>query len=186
MFKKLLIGGVVAGAVAAWIMKKRSSGYDEDEIDSADYGDFGSRGATAPEQTWAPATTPPISSFLNTVALPAPPPRRNRGAARLGYADDTRAGAVPDKTNDRGTLRPLGRVGQALHGTWPRARRLSNANQGPASMSVAALHRFRFSESPDSITIARTAGRLSSPSSSSSGEFSPGQTIVCGRCVRFP
>lgn len=57
MFKRLLIGGVVAGAVTAWIMKRRRSGYDEDEIDSADYGDFGSRGAPAPEQKWAPAET---------------------------------------------------------------------------------------------------------------------------------
>lgn len=58
MFKKLLIGGAILGGVAAFVMRKRrGSGYDEDEIDSADYGEFGERGAPAPEQQMATAET---------------------------------------------------------------------------------------------------------------------------------
>src|SRR5581483_8981519 len=58
MFKKLLIGGAILGGIAAFVMRKRrGSGYDEDEIDSADYGDFGERGAPAPEQQMATAET---------------------------------------------------------------------------------------------------------------------------------
>ena len=58
MFKKLLIGGAILGGVAAFVLRKRrGSGYDDDEIDSADYGDFGDRGAPAPEQQMATAET---------------------------------------------------------------------------------------------------------------------------------
>jgi hypothetical protein len=58
MIKKLLFGTVVIGAIAAFIMRRRrSSGYDDDDIDSADYGDFGNRGAPAPEQQNSPAET---------------------------------------------------------------------------------------------------------------------------------
>ncbi len=58
MFKKLLIGGAILGGIAAFVMRKRrGSGYDEDEIDSADYGEFGDRGAPAPEQQMSVAQT---------------------------------------------------------------------------------------------------------------------------------
>jgi len=59
MFKKLLIGGALLGGIAAFVLRKRrgGSGYDDDEIDSADYGDFGDRGAPAPEQQMSVAQT---------------------------------------------------------------------------------------------------------------------------------
>jgi len=58
VLKKLLLGGVVIGGITAFVLRKRrGSGYDEDEIDSADYGEFGDRGAPAPEQQMATAET---------------------------------------------------------------------------------------------------------------------------------
>ncbi|HEY7294939.1 MAG TPA: hypothetical protein VH916_07840 [Dehalococcoidia bacterium] len=58
MLKKVLIGGALLGGIAAFVMyRRRGSGYDEDEIDSADYGDFGDRGAPAPEQQMSVAET---------------------------------------------------------------------------------------------------------------------------------
>lgn len=58
MFKRLLIGVAVGGGIAYFVKRKLGgSGYDEDDIDSADWGDFGDRGAPAPEQQMSPAET---------------------------------------------------------------------------------------------------------------------------------
>jgi hypothetical protein len=58
VIKRLILGGLVIGAVATLVRKRIGrSGYDSDEIDSADYGEFGHRGAPAPEQHAAPAET---------------------------------------------------------------------------------------------------------------------------------
>ena len=51
--------GILIAAAAAFMVVKRlfMSGYDDDAIDSATEGEFGHRGASAPEQQWAPAQT---------------------------------------------------------------------------------------------------------------------------------
>jgi hypothetical protein len=56
--KALLIGGLALGGTAAFVAwNKLRAPYEEEEIDSSGAGDFGERGAEAPEQRWAPATT---------------------------------------------------------------------------------------------------------------------------------
>jgi hypothetical protein len=57
MFKRLLIAGAIVGGVAFYVRRKLSRGYDEDEIDSSDWGDFGDRPANAPEQRDSQAET---------------------------------------------------------------------------------------------------------------------------------
>lgn len=58
MNKTLLIGGLALGGTAAFVAwNKLRSPYEEDAIDSSGAGDFGDRGADAPEQRWAPAKT---------------------------------------------------------------------------------------------------------------------------------
>lgn len=60
MKKKWLFAGMVVSGVAAIVVSRRfkSSGYDDDEIDMAmGGGEFGERGAAAPEQTMAAAHT---------------------------------------------------------------------------------------------------------------------------------
>ncbi|MBI2760640.1 MAG: hypothetical protein HYX51_04340 [Chloroflexi bacterium] len=60
MRKLLLVGGLAVGAgVAAVVVSRlRTSGYEDDEIDTGlGGGDFGNRGAPAPEQKMAPAET---------------------------------------------------------------------------------------------------------------------------------
>lgn len=61
MNKLVLVGGIALGAVGATLLVRKlngSGGYDDDEIDTAlGEGDFGNRGAPAPEQKMAPAHT---------------------------------------------------------------------------------------------------------------------------------
>jgi hypothetical protein len=58
MAKKWIFGGLlIGGIVAAVIRKRRSSGYDDDEIDSAAPGTFGEREQLSPEQKMSTATT---------------------------------------------------------------------------------------------------------------------------------
>ena len=60
MRRRVLVGAVVLGvlAVVAFIIRRRSSGYEGDEIDAGGQGaTFGQRDGTAPEQKWAPAET---------------------------------------------------------------------------------------------------------------------------------
>jgi hypothetical protein len=60
MRKLLVVGGLAVGAGVAAVMvsRMRSSGYEDDEIDTGvGEGDFGNRGASAPEQKMAPAET---------------------------------------------------------------------------------------------------------------------------------
>lgn len=58
--KKWLIGGLLAGGLAAvaLLRRRRGSGYEWDDVDSPGEDDeFGERRANAPEQQWAPAQT---------------------------------------------------------------------------------------------------------------------------------
>lgn len=57
MAKRWIFGGLVLSGIVAAVLRKRSSGYDRDEIDSAEPGTFGERSELAPEQKWAPAHT---------------------------------------------------------------------------------------------------------------------------------
>jgi uncharacterized protein YjbJ (UPF0337 family) len=58
MAKRWIFGSLlVAGIVAAIMRRRRSSGYEFDEIDSAEPGDFGSRSGLSPEQKMAPFHT---------------------------------------------------------------------------------------------------------------------------------
>ena len=60
MRRSVLIGAVAVGVLAAVVivLRRRSSGYERDEIDAGGQGaTFGERDGTAPEQRWAPAET---------------------------------------------------------------------------------------------------------------------------------
>ncbi len=58
MAKKWIFGGLLIGGIVAAVMRRRrSSGYEYDEIDSAEPGTFGERGALSPEQKMSTAKT---------------------------------------------------------------------------------------------------------------------------------
>jgi len=57
MAKKWIFGGIVLSGIVAAILRKRKSGYDWDEIDSAGGDTFGERSPQSPEQKMSEAKT---------------------------------------------------------------------------------------------------------------------------------
>jgi hypothetical protein len=92
MRKLLLIGGLAVGLGVGAVLAKRmmSSGYEEDEIDTGlGGGEFGERGAPAPEQKAARAKTRTDIS-----------PEQLSVAARVGESADAIRRAWPALSND--------------------------------------------------------------------------------------